>query len=128
MGRILWSSGEKFLEFFPVHFGKIYKIAAPLPTAALVTDIGNDLLYGVPVEQLLEWVEGCLDRLADVGAKTIVTQLPVDSVEPSREADFDSSARCFFRNARSRWPTRSVLGRAINERLVRDRRYSEKSR
>ena len=50
-GRIRRSSGEKFLEFFPAHFGKIYKTRPPLPTAALVTDIGNDLLYGVPPER-----------------------------------------------------------------------------
>jgi hypothetical protein len=27
MDKILWSWGEKFLEFFPARFGKIYKIA-----------------------------------------------------------------------------------------------------
>jgi hypothetical protein len=27
-----------------------------LPTAALITDIGNDLMYGAPVQQVLLWV------------------------------------------------------------------------
>ena len=35
----------------------------PAPTAALVTDVGNDIVYGAPVESILEWVEECLNRL-----------------------------------------------------------------
>ena len=96
MGRILRSWGEKFLEFFPAHFGKIYKIAPKLPTTALVTDIGNDLLYGVTPDRLLEWVERCLDRLADAGAATIVTQLPVGSIERLGERRFQFFRRLFF--------------------------------
>jgi hypothetical protein len=33
MGKILWSSGEKFLEFFPARFGKIYKTVRSSPQA-----------------------------------------------------------------------------------------------
>ena len=32
-------------------------------TAALVTDIGNDVLYGIPVDTILAWVEECLERI-----------------------------------------------------------------
>jgi len=46
-------------------------------TAALVTDIGNDLFYGAAVEQVADWVEQCLDRLARYEAKIIITRLPV---------------------------------------------------
>jgi hypothetical protein len=49
----------------------------PAPTAALVTDIGNDLLYEVPVPQILGWVETCLDRLQGAGAATVLTPLPL---------------------------------------------------
>jgi hypothetical protein len=52
-----------------------------VPTAALITDVGNDLLYHAPPEQVIDWVRRCLDRLADVGAKTIVTGLPVANLE-----------------------------------------------
>ena len=52
----------------------------PLPTYALVTDIGNDILYNVPVERLIGSAEMCLDRLAEAGATTVVTGLPLDAI------------------------------------------------
>ena len=57
------------------------------PTTALVTDIGNDILYGASVDEIEDWVATCLDRLAEVSARTVVTELPVgnlDSLSPAR--------------------------------------------
>lgn len=53
----------------------------PLPTYALVTDIGNDLFYGASVEQILEWVDLTLTRLASLNARTIVTLLPTGTAD-----------------------------------------------
>ena len=39
-----------------------------LPTAALVTDIGNDILYGAGVDQIAAWVEQSLIRLRGLRA------------------------------------------------------------
>ena len=36
------------------------------PPRALVTDIGNDILYGHDTDQILDWVETCLKRLQDL--------------------------------------------------------------
>lgn len=52
----------------------------PLPLAALVTDIGNDILFGSTVETIASWVDESLRRLAENGAKLIVTELPLESV------------------------------------------------
>lgn len=57
-------------------------------TAALVTDIGNDILYEQPVERIAGWVEACLDRLAAAGAETVVTLLPVDNLPAMSAARF----------------------------------------
>lgn len=46
----------------------------------VVTDIGNDLLYGFTVEQTAGWVRECVRRLADRGARVAVTALPLASV------------------------------------------------
>lgn len=55
--------------------------ARPAPTTlALVTDIGNDVGYGVDVPTIAGWVEQCLDRLAAAGARTVMTRLPVESL------------------------------------------------
>lgn len=52
----------------------------PAPTFALVTDVGNDLLYDVPVSDIAGWVETCLGRLRRAGARTIMTPLPLCNV------------------------------------------------
>ncbi len=50
---------------------------SPAPTAALLTDIGNDLLYEEPVSRILGWVETCLDRLQEANAATVIMPLPL---------------------------------------------------
>ena len=52
-----------------------------LATAAILTDIGNDLLYDVPPAQIAEWVADCVQRLQQAGARVAVTALPFCSVE-----------------------------------------------
>ncbi len=52
-----------------------------VPTAALVTDIGNDILYGAKVGQITDWVRACMDRLAPACEQIVVTQLPLTSLE-----------------------------------------------
>lgn len=54
--------------------------AGSAPPRALVTDIGNDLLYGFSVEQVADWVRAVVCRLADRGAAIAVTRLPLASV------------------------------------------------
>lgn len=51
-----------------------------LPTVALITDVGNDLLYGVSPERLLGWVGQTLERLLRVDAEVRITGLPIDSM------------------------------------------------
>lgn len=53
---------------------------APLPTAALVTDIGNDIVYGYSVDQIVDWLESCLQRLRPVADRIVVTRLPLESL------------------------------------------------
>ena len=62
------------------------KARPQLPTTALVTDIGNDLLYGASVDQIVAWVQRCIDNLADCD-RLLLTALPMESlvkVGPSR--------------------------------------------
>jgi hypothetical protein len=50
------------------------------PVCAVVTDIGNDLLYGFSVEETAGWVRECVTRLAARGARVAITALPLASV------------------------------------------------
>lgn len=52
-----------------------------LPTVAVLTDVGNDLLYGAPVERISAWVGDCLRRLNDIGARIVIAGLPLESLE-----------------------------------------------
>jgi hypothetical protein len=49
---------------------------APAPTRALVTDVGNDIMYGYPPAQILEWVDACVARLRQFTPDVVVTGLP----------------------------------------------------
>ena len=48
----------------------------PVPARALVTDVGNDIMYGYPPAQILDWVDQCVARLQRFTPDVIVTGLP----------------------------------------------------
>lgn len=50
------------------------------PLCGLLTDIGNDLLYGISVEQTAAWVWEAVRRLAVRRARIAITRLPLASV------------------------------------------------
>jgi hypothetical protein len=50
------------------------------PTRALVTDVGNDILYGQPPEQVLTWVASCVDRLLEFTPHVTITGLPLAGI------------------------------------------------
>ncbi len=89
--------------------------ADPLPTAALVTDIGNDLLYEEPVARIAEWVARCLDRLAALEAKTTVTLLPVDNLHALGPARFGMLRTLFFPSSRITLAEATRRAFALNE-------------
>jgi hypothetical protein len=92
--------GRKISGIFPCALWQDLQNRPALPTAALITDIGNDLLYGATPKQILEWVEQCLDRLAARGATTIITQLPMESVARLGERRFWFFRRLLFPRSR----------------------------
>ncbi len=62
--------------------------SARCPTATLVTDIGNDILYEEPVAQISEWLEACFDRLTALRGPVVVTQLPLDNLRSLSRARY----------------------------------------
>ena len=50
------------------------------PLRALVTDVGNDLLYGFAVDQVADWVRESCQRLHGRGASLVITRLPLESI------------------------------------------------
>jgi hypothetical protein len=110
--------GRKIPGIFPCALWHDLRQRAALPTAALVTDIGNDLLYGVPRERILNWVTQCLDRLTDAGASIVVTQLPTASIERLSEARFRFFRAVFFPRSALTLSAARDLARGLNEELI----------
>ena len=67
-----------------------------LPTAALLTDVGNDLLYGASVKQLVSWVETCLERLQPFCETVVLARLPLSSLDRLGDFKYAMMRRLLF--------------------------------
>jgi hypothetical protein len=116
--------GRKISGIFPCALWQDLQNRPPLPTAALVTDIGNDLMYEVPVERVIEWVEGCLDHLAAANANSIITQLPMGSVCRVTEVKYRLFRALFFPKCSLNLSQLKHTATELNQQIVKtaDRR------
>jgi len=73
---------------------------AQLQNLGLITDIGNDLLYGVEPDQLINWVKDCLQRLKAINARVVITLLPVDTLKKLSRLRFTATRMLFFPNSK----------------------------
>jgi hypothetical protein len=110
--------GRKISGIFPCALWRDLQNRAPLPTTALITDIGNDFLYGVTPERLTKWIEACLDLLGEAGALASVTELPIGSLETLGERRFRFFRRVLFSRSKLSLADALQLVRAMNEQLV----------
>lgn len=53
----------------------------PIPTWTLLTDIGNDLIYGCQPSQVIAWIDECATRLRGVSQQMALVGLPLTSVQ-----------------------------------------------
>ncbi len=88
--------GRKISGIFSCGLWDDLKRRAPLPTVALLTDVGNDIGYGERVDSILYWVESCLDQLLEVDANIVVTLLPIDRLRACGELSFRIARSLFF--------------------------------
>ena len=65
-------------------------------TLGVITDVGNDILYGFPPAQIVAWVEEAADRLLAHARKVVITGLPVHSVSRLSWARFLLFRSLFF--------------------------------
>jgi hypothetical protein len=73
--------GKKFPGILQSGLWDAMSRAQPLPTVAIIADIGNDLAYGAPVDTIVEWIEAVLDRLAKYDATIVLNDLPLESIK-----------------------------------------------
>ena len=89
----------------------------PAPTAALVTDIGNDLLYEVPVPEILGWVEACVERLQRADARVVLTALPLCNAARMSPRTFDLVRSACFPRSRLTLATLFERGQDLDQGL-----------
>jgi len=89
-----------------------------LPTVSLVTDVGNDLLYGASVETIVAWVDQCLTKLARISDRLIVTELPLENIARLNSAKFFLFRSILFPTSRLTLAAARELALALNGRLA----------
>jgi hypothetical protein len=95
-----------------------------LPTSALLTDIGNDLFYDQPLNDIVGWIDSCLARLAALDARIVVTRLPLDNVPGLSERKFSLLKKIFFPRSRTTFLQMVELAHALDQQVVElARRY-----
>jgi hypothetical protein len=91
----------------------------PLPTVALVTDIGNDLLYGAGAGAITGWVRTCLGQLELQRAETVLTLLPLARLERLTRGQYLLARSLLFPGRNVSWDTVRREARELDERLGR---------
>ncbi len=87
------------------------------PVHALITDIGNDVIYGVPVVTIVDWVSACIDRLQTAGATIVVTLPPMGSLETLTPWRFHLAKSLLFPGRRMSLPEALSRCRELHARL-----------
>lgn len=88
-----------------------------LPTFALLTDLGNDIAYGVSTGELIGWVRWCVERLTEHRGRIIITTLPVHRLERLSPGGYRILRAVLFPGQRLSLPEALERARAMNLEL-----------
>lgn len=90
----------------------------PVPSHGFITDVGNDILYEVPVSTILSWVGETATRLERHGSDLTLTDMPLFNVRGLSPARFALIRSVLVPSCRL--PLSEVIDRAtaLNEGLV----------
>jgi len=79
-GAFSWFLGRSIVGILDCGLWRHLETAPRVPTRALVTDVGNDILYGFPPEQTLAWIDEAVRRLQAYTGDIVLTGLPLASI------------------------------------------------
>ncbi len=92
--------------------------AEPRPTVALLTDIGNDILFGVAPGRILRAVEWCIAQLQQQSAQIVVTNLPMASIESLSERRYTLFRTIFYPSSQMSRDETVHCARAVHAGLL----------
>jgi len=93
LGRALPGIGQSGLW-------KAIETRASYGASAVLTDVGNDLLYGSEPEQVAQWVDACIARLTDAADTTLVCGMPLVNLTSLSARRFLAYRALFFPRCR----------------------------
>ena len=102
--------GKKFSGISSARIWEALDNNSASSTIAFVTDVGNDLGYEQPVDEIIAWVETCVARLQQHGADVVLTDLPLGVLTAMSEAKFYLLRSVLFPSCQLSW--REMLDRA----------------
>ena len=77
----------------------IHKIKQPNQRMiALITDIGNDIMYGVPSHEIINGLQFIFNTLDAFEANILITLIPIDLKKDIGEVYFNILRQVFFKN------------------------------
>ena len=94
------------------------KARSPATTLTLLTDVGNDLLYDVPVDRIIEWLDRCLNRLKEQTDRLILTQIPISSLSSLGSTKYRIMRTVLFPGCRIGLKTMLRRAERLSERLT----------
>ena len=84
---------------------------------ALITDIGNDLMYQIPPRKITVWVSECMERLLESNTEILMTMLPMGSVAKLSPSRFYVFRSALFPANRISFDDLSKLVHELDERI-----------
>ena len=116
-GKVSSCFGKKNSGIFSCGIWRALEQEKSVPITAIVTDVGNDLAYEVPVETVVEWVEGCLDRLLSHDARVVLSDLPLEVIRQLSEVRYRYFRKILFPQCRLDWQEMLKRAEQLSERL-----------
>jgi len=110
-------------RYAPILRSGILEAAEGLKTArgcrvlALITDIGNDIMYGVSAEEIIASLDCIFKKLRAMQAEVLVTSIHVDLEHDVGEDLFNLLARIFYPKSSLTWKQAIVEVRKVNHFL-----------
>lgn len=93
-------------------------LASPSLTHAIVTDVGNDLLYGAGSDQTMSWIIETVERLEARATGIVVTGLPMDSLQGLSARRFEFFRRLMFPQSQLTYEVALTESAAIHRQLL----------
>jgi len=90
-----------------------------VPLHALITDLGNDLIYGSSVDQIMEWFIPCLERLAKHQADLVWVRPPLERVLKLSTMQYHVVKQLFFPGKAVPWETMQSAIQELDVRVER---------